>query len=71
MPTTLVAIPTADSIFITADTTDWLADGATLINGGGVGLPENTPKTAHHKLAVRTTEQVPPWYFPQYYPPIS
>lgn len=62
-----LAIPTADSGLITADMTDWTADGATLINGGGVGLPVNNPKGAKHRLTLHTTQQVPPWYFPQYY----
>ena len=65
--TTPLAIPTADNTLITADSTDWTADDACLINGGGIGLPQNTPRGPRHKLALHTTQQVPPWYFPAFY----
>jgi hypothetical protein len=38
-----LAFPTADNTVITADTINFTADGACLINGGAVGLPFGVP----------------------------
>jgi hypothetical protein len=63
--TTPLHIPTADNTLIHASTNYFTADGACLVNGGGAALPENPAEP--HQPAYSITEQLPAWYFPQYY----
>ena len=65
--TTPLAIPTADNLLITADSTDWTADGACLINGGGAAIPDNITFPPGKQIAFSLSQQVPPWYFPAFY----
>jgi hypothetical protein len=54
-------------MLITADSTDWTADGACLINGGGAAIPYNITFVPGDHVGVSLSQQVPPWYFPQFY----
>lgn len=55
-----LAVWTADSGVITADTNQFTADGADLINGGGTPIPEKPPNATHfNALAYTNTVQLP------------
>lgn len=50
---------TADSTSITADTVNFTADGADLINGGGAAIIEPVNHGARNRLAYTVTAQLP------------
>lgn len=58
-------VPTADNTLIHASTNYFTADDACLVNGGGAAVPGDPlhPKAPAYSI----TEQLPAWYFPQYY----
>lgn len=54
-----LAVWTADNTAITADSNQFTADGADLINGGGTPINENAPRGTFNRLAYTNTVQLP------------
>lgn len=54
--TTPLAVPTADNTVIRASTINFTCDGACLINGGGIEIPEAPPKQNFNKLSANITQ---------------
>lgn len=54
---TTLQIPTADNTYITVDTTDFTADGANLINGGGTDIRE-APRQGNFNALTYTRSEI-------------
>jgi hypothetical protein len=57
--TTKLQIWTADSTNITADTVNFLGDGACTVNGGGTAIPEAVKGHAFNKISYGVINQLP------------
>lgn len=57
--TTKLQIWTADSTNITADTINFTADGACLVNGGGTPIPEAVKGKQFNKVSYAVINQLP------------
>jgi hypothetical protein len=51
-----LAIPTADNTVILASSLNFTADGANLVNGGGIEIPEAPKGQNFNKLSVTTSQ---------------